>query len=434
MTDGFLLVFTESLALFVPAAAALSFWGNKNRLKIISLFVMFSGIALGGTSSHLVSENGVNIVPALLKADLLIIILFLFIPLFFHSFEVKAGSVMPGVILTMLLFSVSAFRAAGVIFLLEETALLKGESFRVSAGGLLGFSAALVLLYLFAIIADRIISWRRFFNYSSLMVFTAALFLLSRSKIILSAESIVAKTVHDFFHWFIVIFVVPDHPNFRTELWNLLGVLMREKTNVIFAIGIMILPAVLMIVKLIRMPYPDVSFLKTGAAKRKIKAEHIKTVRCRMVPLLICIIAIASTAYRSFSSVQALYHPEPVPVTAENGIIEVPLKGPSGDFKDGSLHKLSYRSEQGDEILLLVINKPGDEISVTMDYCLICEPEGYCQFGPDLFCIYCGTPIPIDTVGHEGGCNPIPIPFEADSSSIKIPVGPVVETFNKYVK
>ena len=75
---------------------------------------------------------------------------------------------------------------------------------------------------------------------------------------------------------------------------------------------------------------------------------------------------------------------------------------------------------ENEEIRIIVMTKPDNSLSVSLDACEICPPEGYGQRADHLICLYCRTPIHIDTLGNPGGCNPIMLSAVVDSRFIKI--------------
>jgi len=77
-------------------------------------------------------------------------------------------------------------------------------------------------------------------------------------------------------------------------------------------------------------------------------------------------------------------------------------------------------TEEGQAIRLLIVKKPDGKLATCLDACEICPPEGYGQRAGHVVCIYCMTPIPIDTLGMSGGCNPIPIAASITEADIRI--------------
>jgi uncharacterized membrane protein len=105
----------------------------------------------------------------------------------------------------------------------------------------------------------------------------------------------------------------------------------------------------------------------------------------------------------------------------DKGAIVLPLTDPTMDISDGRVHKFSV-ARGAEVITFLVIKRPDGRLAVCLDACEICPPEGYGQGEGDLVCLYCMTPIPLDTVGRPGGCNPIPLEAEVTESAIRVSV------------
>jgi high-affinity iron transporter len=73
-------------------------------------------------------------------------------------------------------------------------------------------------------------------------------------------------------------------------------------------------------------------------------------------------------------------------------------------------------------ITFFTVRRPDGEIVAALDLCEICQPKGYAQMGSKhVFCKYCKTPIPLETVGQAGGCNPVPLPSSVDHGVLRVP-------------
>jgi uncharacterized membrane protein len=63
---------------------------------------------------------------------------------------------------------------------------------------------------------------------------------------------------------------------------------------------------------------------------------------------------------------------------------------------------------------------PAGKLTVDLDACAICKPDGYGQTEGTVICYYCKTLIPLETVGKPGGCNPVPVPFTEKEDGVHI--------------
>jgi uncharacterized membrane protein len=108
-----------------------------------------------------------------------------------------------------------------------------------------------------------------------------------------------------------------------------------------------------------------------------------------------------------------------VPVSADpTGEIFIPKKG-EVDLNDGKLHKYLFK-QGGREARFFILMTPLGKLTVDLDACAICKPDGYGQAEGTVICYYCKTLIPLETVGKPGGCNPVPIPFTEKEDGVHI--------------
>ncbi|MDR2151914.1 MAG: Fe-S-containing protein [Helicobacteraceae bacterium] len=105
----------------------------------------------------------------------------------------------------------------------------------------------------------------------------------------------------------------------------------------------------------------------------------------------------------------------PIEITAENGVITLPLE----QFDDGRLKRFAYKNANGVEIRFLVIKKRGG-YGVGLDACEICGVAGYYEEDDKVICAKCGVAINKATIGFRGGCNPIPFAYEITNSTLRI--------------
>ena len=111
---------------------------------------------------------------------------------------------------------------------------------------------------------------------------------------------------------------------------------------------------------------------------------------------------------------------------AEGGAVAIALQSPGEDLRDGAIHKFSVTID--DEVArLLILKKPDGTLSVCLDACEICAPDGYGQSREHVVCLYCNTPIPFDTVGKPGGCNPIPLAALVTDKEVRVDIAMIRE-------
>jgi hypothetical protein len=268
----------------------------------------------------------------------------------------------------------------------------------------------------------------RFFETPQLLLFLAVLKLVAGGGIggvelslIPTVQRGAMKFVHDAVHQTFVFLLVPDHPVLSTTTWNFVGVLFGPNAGLGLGLFLLLAPPVLFLARIAAMPLDSAAPSGSAGAERRLRMAEVRADRIRKALPVAFFIAVilASWFASSGESLSRLYLPAPKPVVADKGLVVIPLSDPTMDLADGRLHKFAL-SLGGETVRLLVIRKPGGKLAVCLDACEVCPPEGYGQDGDHVTCVYCMTPIPIDTLGRPGGCNPVPVPAEISPGDIRI--------------
>ncbi|QCD44175.1 Fe-S-containing protein [Campylobacter mucosalis] len=91
-------------------------------------------------------------------------------------------------------------------------------------------------------------------------------------------------------------------------------------------------------------------------------------------------------------------------------------------LSDNKLHRYAYITDEGKEVRFFLLNRFADRTSpvIVFDACMICGDMGYVKRGNDLICIACNVRIFLPSVGKEGGCNPIVMPYKFDGKTIEV--------------
>ena len=229
----------------------------------------------------------------------------------------------------------------------------------------------------------------------------------------------VMKFTHDFVHQFFESMLIPDHVFFTTAIWNYIGILFSNGVGLWGALFIWFAPAFLVIAATAIEHLPPVAHIRQGAQRRKLMAEAIGMRRLRLVVPVTAVIICAGAVYQSRFPKVEYWDPKPLTVTANpSGEIIIPKKGEI-DLEDGKLHKFLYK-QGGKEVRFFILKTPEGVLTVDLDACAICKPDGYGQAEGTLICYYCKTLIPLETVGKPGGCNPVPMAFTAKEDSVHI--------------
>ncbi|GAB7025265.1 DUF2318 domain-containing protein [Geotalea toluenoxydans] len=243
----------------------------------------------------------------------------------------------------------------------------------------------------------------------------------------------VMKLIHDFVHQFFESMLIPDHPFFRTDVWDYIGMFFSNSVGFWGGLIIWFIPSALIAIAVFRQPLPSVAHVRQAATRRKLIAGHLRERRCLLFFPFFATILMAVAVYESGHPSVEYWDPKPIAVKADGaGTIHIPVKDGETDLKDGKLHK--YIFLQGAKKVRFFVLYRSDELTVVLDACSICQPEGYGQSEGTVICYYCKTLIPLETVGKPGGCNPVPVSFTADAGGVHLSAVSLINTWNEQVQ
>jgi uncharacterized membrane protein len=334
----------------------------------------------------------------------------------------------------LILFSTVVYFAPDIIgssMYLGEIALMKGGYAWTYLSALFGFAVSLMSFLLLIGRLGGLVS--RFFGIAQFLLFLSVIKLLgggikgfAELSLLPSVQRGVMKFVHDFVHQVFVFFMVPDHPLLKMTVWNFIGFFFGGNFALMVVLALLLLPPAMFLYHSLLGPIPEPEGALTGAEKRLIKAGVKSERRMKALPPFIFVLVILLSWFSGRGGeVSRLYNPKPVPVVEDKGTIIIPLTDPTMDLMDGRIHKFAFHSA-GETITLLITKKPDGRLAVCLDACEICPPEGYGQTEGHVVCIYCMTPIPVETLGKPGGCNPIPVKAEVGDKDVRIDVSDVL--------
>jgi len=384
---GFALGVTGALGLFRAFPGALPFGIIKSALGVGFLFLW--GVAVAAiyrsTGRGVPLLGGERLANSALSAGI-----------FASLVGIVAGSVsacrLPAAGSNLLLFALLALAGAALAYAARFPEKLLPANFRVSLSGALTAVIALLL-------------------FSSASVLRLDLFSPLSMKVM--------KGFHDFVHQFMESVLIPDHLFVRSIVWKYIGLLFGKEVGFWGGMVIWFTPAVLIALAIHFERLPSVAHIRQGAQRRKQLAAAIGARRNLLVTPLLSVAILAAAAYQSSFPAVEYWDPKPLPVTANQaGEIFIPKKGEI-DLEDGKLHK--YLFKQGErQARFFVLLGPAGQLTVDLDACAICKPDGYGQAEGSVICYYCKTLIPLDTVGKPGGCNPVPVQFRETADGVVI--------------
>jgi hypothetical protein len=327
------------------------------------------------------------------------------------------------VLLSTLLFFLPD--TTGSMYFLRELSFMRESAGMTILSAIVGLLIAAVLI--FAVVKLYKPYWiGSFFAIPQLLLFLAVVKLLGSGiqgiaelSLIPSVQRGIMKFTHDFIHQVFVFLMVPDHPLLKTTVWDFIAFFFGPNFASVVSLFILLVFPFMFIHHSLFTPLPESDAEKT-AERRKVKALLLSDRRKKALPVLVFILCIVfAWFFQSAETVSQIYVPRPKPVVVDRGTVVIPVKDPTMNLKDGRLHTFSLIHE-GEEIRILIMKKTDNSLSVCLDACEICPPEGYGQREDQAICIYCGTPIHVDTLGVPGGCNPIPLTAQIDDTFIRI--------------
>ena len=220
--------------------------------------------------------------------------------------------------------------------------------------------------------------------------------------------------------------LIPSKDNIRHPAGDLMEFLTSDRFSMALTAIMVLVPPVIVFVRLLLSPEPEAGDSPKRASIRKTIALYRAELLRRGTPIFLSFITLLVMLHGANLNLNPSYEPQPVSLIPEGGILSIPLSDRTGDISDMKLRKYAFIHE-GVPYRIAVMMRPDGEVIACLDACEICPPRGYIQRGKYLICKYCNTPVPAESFGREGGCNPIPLPFKVEKDNIIIRVQDIVE-------
>jgi high-affinity iron transporter len=195
---------------------------------------------------------------------------------------------------------------------------------------------------------------------------------------------------------------------------------------------LLFIPPVYVFIRLLLEPEPATDNIEIKEEKRKMLAEYIVKLTRKGAPILIYLLVSIVMLHSANLAMNPLFDPEPIPVIVDGSEISIPLTDNRGDIYDGRIRKYSFR-DRGKVYRFIVLMRPDSEVIAALDACEICPPTGYVQRGEHVICKYCSTPIPLQSLGQPGGCNPIPVSARKEGDTLVLDRDDIVQTHEKWL-
>lgn len=318
----------------------------------------------------------------------------------------KSSSKTAAGLLAFTFFMVAREGVETVLFLAAAT--LGEASISDFIGGVLGIALA-VLFAVFFIRGSLKINLGRFFNVTTVVLLVLAARLL-------------AGSVHEFAE-------VGAFPMSRSVM-QVLGFFVRDRASSILMMALIAVPILMVLWDVRRADASGTTAEATAAEQRKFRAAQRmqKTWQFSLLgTTLAVVLAMASEAFAASPFID----PAPQPVTATGDRIELS----TATWQPEMLQKFAH-SVDGTEVRFLAVKLKDGSIATSVDACQICGIEGYMQEkdGNIVICKVCNAPIPMNSIGQGGGCNPLPLSSSVQGNTLTIPVKGLqsqVERFKK---
>ena len=189
---------------------------------------------------------------------------------------------------------------------------------------------------------------------------------------------------------------------------TLIGPIVRN--NSLFIIALVALP---LFIWLTRQPQEKKTVDPISeAAKRLQKAQGQRDRNYKYGAVMSVLIVLLFVGVSYAREAIPKHAPTPEPATQEGNFVVVGLE----KLEDGKLHRFGFVA--GGRPVRFLAMKTGGKVRTGLDACRICGDFGYLQEGENLICINCAAA----TLGHPGGCNPIPLERSVKDNKLLIPV------------
>ena len=192
----------------------------------------------------------------------------------------------------------------------------------------------------------------------------------------------------------------------------LVGPIVRN--DIFFFVTILALTAMMVLFEYRgRQPLPAGSL--TAAERRKAEWSARRERLWMVLVYTSCFLFISMVTAQFIYAKSTTSLPPATPVAFVNGQVRIPL----AELSDDSLHR--YASEvDGTQVRFWLYRKPDGSIATVFDACEICGAAGFYKSGTQIICKNCAAPINEQSVGQEGGCNPVPLKATQTADAIVI--------------
>ncbi len=311
---------------------------------------------------------------------------------------------------------------------------LKGWTSFFSAAGGFAISGG---IFFFSLKTLPVRALKKFFSTNGVMAVLASFCFVfgglnefDNAVIITTLQKGIFAFLQSFMPFFRHLLLIPHGNNSPPALEMIVGFFASQRVAMALTALILFVPPLMIFSRLIFTPEPGTEGIEKKADRRKILSAYLNELLRKGTPLISSLIVSIVLLHAANLAINPTYDPEPEPVMAEGDTIKIPLMNKAGDISDGKLRKYSF-AKDGSDYIFIIMMKPDGEVVAVLDACEVCPPRGYVQKGSHVICKYCNTPIPLDTLGHPGGCNPIPVRSIVENDSISVKASEIISAYLK---
>lgn len=411
----FLYLLQETLEISFQLSIVSSVIERKGKFSVLSILFILSGILL----SLSFYPQDAFITALIVRLSFLFYLLCLFLPVF-RPPEVLIITIISS------LFLLNTFQSS---FLFMDRLKLSGNVVY------LYLLVALIIAISFYFLLRRLRArFREFMNLEEMVLFIATFnILFGGSSEFLKAEVIpsIQKGLRFFLEDLMEntgeMLLIPSGENIYSVAGEIIKFFSSDRFAMALTAFLILLSPVVLFIRLLLSPEPvsDVSLKKAGFRK-KIALYRTELLK-RGSPIFFSFLSLLILLHTANLNLNPYYEPQAISLIPEEGILFIPLSDQTGDVSDMKLRKYSFMSG-GSVYRIAVMMRPDGEVIACLDACEICPPRGYVQRGKYLICKYCNTPVPAESFGKEGGCNPVPLQFRIEGDKLLINTQDIIET------
>ena len=175
---------------------------------------------------------------------------------------------------------------------------------------------------------------------------------------------------------------------------------------------VFVVPAIASIVAGMRMPSHGVD----AAQDRKHRAFRRHAIAAAVWSLIAMIGVSFALTVGVAATRQTVTLSPPEQYSLKSGVATITV----AQVADGHLHRFQYKAKDGTVMRFIIIKKNGGAYGVGLDACENCGDAGYYEKDGKIICKKCDVAINLATIGFKGGCNPVPLPYQAGGGKITI--------------